>query len=260
MKKILLIIMAVIATVSANAQTYYEYNSDVYYVEDDMYDSYEVRIKRFHRPRVTVTTYYDNVYIAPSAAAVVTVAAASILWRPFYVRPHYTVVWHDPRPAHYFWHTPVHVYHTSPYWIERHPAHVGYYHGYNYHYDYHYRPHHHEPYHAPHHEPARPHNDHGYHHDNHNNNHNNNGYHNDSHHRNNGNYNNNNRNNNYNNNNNGNNSSRSGSYNNNQNSRQGNSNNNSTSKDSRPNQNNNSGNHRQGSYNSSRSGSSSSHR
>ena len=155
-KKFLILSLLVAITFNAKAQSdYYEYddndggyeNTGVYEIEDDVYDSYEVRIKRFHHPKTVIRkTYYDGLFTIGAAAAIITVAATPYYWHPLYYswyRPvvyhrYYTncvrhsyyrysyyrpgvVVWHDYgyRPVHTVYHydyyyRPV-VYHSSPY-------------------------------------------------------------------------------------------------------------------------------------------------
>ncbi|MEE3448804.1 MAG: hypothetical protein VZQ51_09350, partial [Bacteroidales bacterium] len=84
MKRIVFILTALLLgvnTLNAQSSSSYDYdyedeydNSRVYEVENEVYDSYEVRIKRFHRPRVRTTVYFDGLFTVAAGAAIITAA------------------------------------------------------------------------------------------------------------------------------------------------------------------------------------------
>ena len=102
-KKLFLIMLLAAFAVTGRAQSdYYEYddndgyeNTGVYEIEDDVYDSYEVRIKRFHHPKTVIRkTYYDGLFTIGAAAAIITVAATPYYWHPLYYSWYRPVVYH----------------------------------------------------------------------------------------------------------------------------------------------------------------------
>ena len=122
MEKIVLILAVLFSSVnylSAQSSSYYDYddsegydNPAVYNVENEVYDSYEVRIQRFHRPRVKTTVYFDGLFTVSAGTAIVTVAATPEFWHPLYYSWYRPVVyerWHHNCASHHYY-----VYSYSP--------------------------------------------------------------------------------------------------------------------------------------------------
>ena len=127
MKKLVLILSALIlaAGFSFAQCTSYDcgdYDEAMYEAEDEIYDSYEVRIKRFHRPRIRTAVYFDGVFAAAASAAIITAVTRpefyyTYSYNPYYrpYRPYYRPYSYRPYYRPYSYHPHYRPYSYRPY-------------------------------------------------------------------------------------------------------------------------------------------------